>query len=83
MASPSSTLAWEIPWTEESGGLQSRESQKRLNHNNNLITKKVPKGIKSQGHESNEQQSQGPREMVRCECGLGLVAGGQCPLQGF
>ena len=24
----SSTFAWEIPWTEESGGLQSLESQK-------------------------------------------------------
>ena len=27
MATPSSTLAWEIPWTEESGGLQSMASQ--------------------------------------------------------
>ena len=27
MATPSSTLAWRIPWTEEPGGLQSRESQ--------------------------------------------------------
>ena len=26
MATPSSILAWEIPWTEESGGLQSMES---------------------------------------------------------
>ena len=25
----SSILAWEIPWTEEPGGLQSMESQKR------------------------------------------------------
>ena len=24
----SSSLAWRIPWTEESGGLQSMESQK-------------------------------------------------------
>ena len=29
-------LAWEIPWTEENGGLQSMESQ-RLRHN--LVTK--------------------------------------------
>ena len=28
MATPSSTLAWRIPWTEEPGGLQSTESQR-------------------------------------------------------
>ena len=28
MATHSSILAWEIPWTEEAGGLQSRGSQK-------------------------------------------------------
>ena len=28
MATYSSTLAWEIPWTEEPGGLQSMGSQK-------------------------------------------------------
>ena len=28
MATHSSLLAWRIPWTEESGGLQSIESQK-------------------------------------------------------
>ena len=27
MATPSSILAWEIPWTEEPGGLQSVKSQ--------------------------------------------------------
>ena len=27
VATHSSILAWEIPWTEESGGLQSRGSQ--------------------------------------------------------
>ena len=31
MAPHSSTLAWEIPWTEESGGLQSLESP-RVRH---------------------------------------------------
>ena len=34
MATYSSILVWEIPWTEESGGLQSNEvakSQTRLN----------------------------------------------------
>ena len=29
MAPHSSILAWEIPWTEESGGLESMGSQKR------------------------------------------------------
>ena len=28
MGTHSSILAWEIPWTEEPGGLQSLESQK-------------------------------------------------------
>ena len=28
MATPSSILAWEIPWTQEPGGLQSMRSQK-------------------------------------------------------
>ena len=28
MATHSSTLAWEIPWSEEPGGLQSMGSQK-------------------------------------------------------
>ena len=31
MATRSSILAWEIPWTEEAGGLQSEESQ-RVRH---------------------------------------------------
>ena len=31
MATPSSILAWRIPWTEEPGGLQSREPQ-RVGH---------------------------------------------------
>ena len=32
MATHSSILAWEIPWTEEPGGLQSMQSQ-RVGHN--------------------------------------------------
>ena len=32
MATHSSILAWEIPWTEELGGLQSMGSQ-RVGHN--------------------------------------------------
>ena len=31
MATHSSTLAWKIPWTEETGGLQSKGSQ-RVRH---------------------------------------------------
>ena len=31
MATHSSSLAWRIPWTEETGGLQSMESQ-RVRH---------------------------------------------------
>ena len=38
MATHSSILAWEIPWTEESGRLQSMGSQ-RVRHN--LVTKRV------------------------------------------
>ena len=30
MAAPSSILAWRIPWTEESGGLQSIGSQSQI-----------------------------------------------------
>ena len=40
MATHSSILAWEIPWTEEPAGLQSIGSQKSLkwlnNNNNNM-----------------------------------------------
>ena len=36
MAIHSSTLAWEIPWTEEPGGLQSMGSQ---SVENDLVTK--------------------------------------------
>ena len=31
MATHSSILAWEIPWTEEPGGLQSKQSRKEFN----------------------------------------------------
>ena len=39
MATYSSILAWEIPWTEEPGGLQSKGSQ-RVGHD--LLTKPPP-----------------------------------------
>ena len=38
MGTHSSTLTWDIPWTEEPGGLQSTESQ-RVGHD--LATKQV------------------------------------------
>ena len=34
MATHSSILTWEIPWTEEPGGLQSSELQKQKQPNN-------------------------------------------------
>ena len=37
MATHSSILAWEIPWTEEPGGLQSIEGRRRVEHD--LMTK--------------------------------------------
>ena len=30
MATHSSVLAWKTPWTEESGGLQSRSEERRV-----------------------------------------------------
>ena len=36
MATHSSILAWRIPWTEESGGLQSMESQRVGRNGSNL-----------------------------------------------
>ena len=39
MATHSSTLAWEIPWTEEPGGLQTMGSQRiGLNRVTNTLT---------------------------------------------
>ena len=32
MVTRSSILAWEIPWTEEAGGLQSTRLQNRVGH---------------------------------------------------
>ena len=41
MATHSSILAWEIPWTEEPGGPQSMGLQKR----HDLVTKQEPQRI--------------------------------------
>ena len=45
----SSILAWEIPWMEEPGGLQSKRSHKRANHD--LVTKQ-------QRHDVSRDQTQ-------------------------
>ena len=42
MTTQSSTLAWRIPWAEERGGLQFKESQK-VGHN--LVTKQQEKPL--------------------------------------
>ena len=39
LAAHSSVLAWEIPWTEEPGGLQSMESQKSRRRLSDLTTR--------------------------------------------
>ena len=39
LATPSSVLAWEIPWTEESGGLQSLGSQRVRQDSKQLSTR--------------------------------------------
>ena len=44
MVTYSSILAWEMPWTEESGRLQSIGSQ-RLRHNRSDIWKKPTHGF--------------------------------------
>jgi len=44
MATHSSILAWEVPWTEELGGLQSMgckesDTTQQLSHKNSLVWK--------------------------------------------
>ena len=41
MATHSNNLAWEIPWTEESGTLQSMESQKSQTQLSEYATKTI------------------------------------------
>ena len=56
MAAHSRILAWEIPWTEEAGGLQSTGSQRvrlevatkqqdRANDNNKVVLLGMPSGL--------------------------------------
>ena len=54
MATHASILAWEIPWTEELGGLQSMESQ-RVSYD--LVTK-----------QTNETMTQTLKHRAQKEC---------------
>ena len=47
MATYSSILAWRIPWTEESGGLQSTGSQRVRHDRATLLTYLQNKNIKN------------------------------------
>ena len=64
MATHSSILAWEIPWTKKSGGLQSTGLQEsdttsRLNNNQNSKIQRVPQrqpaGPKNSGHKGRKK----------------------------
>ena len=54
MATHSSVLAWEIPWTEETDGLQSMESQKSQ--------------IQLTKQQQQQQQQQEPNTIVKHSC---------------
>ena len=60
MATHSSILAWKIPWTGESGGLQSMGSQ-RVGHNRptNTLTFSVA-GSKCEGYGSKQKNPELP-----------------------
>ena len=45
MATYSSILAWEIPWTEEPGGLQSMGSQRVRHNDSDLARRQANKGV--------------------------------------
>ena len=53
----------------------------RLN-NHHLILRKYQRVSSLRARMQMNSKVRG-QKTVRCECGLGLVAGGQCPLQGF
>ena len=52
MAAISSILAWEIPWTEEPGGLQSMgsQSQTHIHNQDNTVFLRFQEGMKSAAH---------------------------------
>ena len=62
MAIHSSILAWEIPWTEEPGGLQSMGSHEsdmtqRLNNSNKMLVRKLYGMIVKKADSSQTAQS--------------------------
>ena len=62
MATHSSILAWEIPWTEEPGGLQSMGLQ-RVGHN--LATKQQIKSV------TGDTEPEGEQDKGEWECWAG------------
>ena len=58
IATHSSILAWRIPWTEESGGLQSMRSQ-RVGHVSNLSNLSL-KSVHPSNQDPSRRASQGP-----------------------
>ena len=62
MATHSSILAWEIPWTEEPGGLQSMGLQ-RVGHN--LSTKQQIKSV------TGDTEPEGEQDKGEWECWAG------------
>ena len=51
MATHSSILVWEIPWTEEPGGLQSMASRESIEHasSEGMLKKETQRGESSTG----------------------------------
>ena len=65
MAILSSTLAWQISWTEEPGGLQPTESQ-RVRHN--LVTKQQQSTDGDHGHLAGLLMGSVVAVKVPCKC---------------
>ena len=64
MATHSSMLAWEIPWTEEPGGLQSMALQESIEHicSEGMLKKERHRGESSTGRCLEGKQRDGVRE---------------------
>ena len=76
MATHSSILAWEIPWTEEPGGLQSMKSQKSRIQLSNSITTNPKAGVPMRVVEVDQSHRHTERHHVKKEaavegCGVG------------
>ena len=84
MATHSSILAWEIPWTEESCGLQSTGLQKksdttcRLNNNNQSskvqrVPQRQPVGPKNSGHKGRQKSPHAKEIEMKFQGGSGRM----------